>query len=308
MPLIQLMHLKKPPSDSEDDVKVPPKSDHWATAHTVVHGTFERALTNTPNDVPASAIAIVKAEGSLCDVNGGFIADMEIYAQLFVPKTDWFLVLINMYWRALRQAAIWNVFLRLLAKDLVKIDALQLPIDITGCSTATHWFTRFLSCFDVLVSQADEAWSGIIPCQGVERLTDINWLATIMVRSGSDLESVLEQILASVEHDPQDRLGNLKPDGNLNPGNAVFAFWLPHGLTNDHDVRIKRLTRSTQRARDIEDAFRQVESPPIGVLIIDFRSAIEPTFIIQDDSQVEDVSDVPGMEDAILIQDQNWKN
>ncbi|KAJ5738571.1 hypothetical protein N7493_001726 [Penicillium malachiteum] len=173
MPLKKIMNLQK--GIGQEDDKVVLKNDDWATAHTVVHGTFKRALAHTSKDVPASAIAIAKAECSLCNVNGGFVADLQIYDQLYVEKTDWFLVLINMYWRSLRQAAIWNVFLHLLKKHLVNTDALQLPIDIMCCSTATHWFTRFLCCFDVIVSQADEAWSGKIPGQGVEWLTDINW-------------------------------------------------------------------------------------------------------------------------------------
>ncbi|KAJ5726147.1 uncharacterized protein N7483_007504 [Penicillium malachiteum] len=100
-----------------------------------------------------------------------------------------------------------------------------------------------------------------------------------MVRSGSNFASVVRAIQASgilsdvrqekyerfqedfsyepdIEKDPHDRLGSLNPDGSTPPGHNVFAFWLPHGLTNDHDVRIERLSRSTQCAHDIEDAFR----------------------------------------------------
>ncbi|KAJ5738572.1 hypothetical protein N7493_001727 [Penicillium malachiteum] len=72
-----------------------------------------------------------------------------------------------------------------------------------------------------------------------------------------------------------DRLGTLNPDGTTKPGDTVFAFWLSHGLTDDHNVRIERLARSNKRAQDIEEAFQQIESPPIGVIVIDFQAVFE---------------------------------
>lgn len=115
----------------------------------------------------------------------------------------------------------------------------------------------------------------------------------MIVRSGPDLKQVLDEIGQSailgdmcqdrydnytsiypdleICRDPNDSEGNMNPDGTVGASDNIFAFWLPHGLTNDPESRSARLKRSSERAWAIEKAYREVESPPIGILILDLR-------------------------------------
>lgn len=63
----------------------------------------------------------------------------------------------------------------------------------------------------------------------------------------------------------------MSPDGKVPPSRNTFAFWLPHGLTDMMDVRNVRLDRCFQRAIKIEEAFRQIEQPPVGILVLNLQ-------------------------------------
>lgn len=124
-------------------------------------------------------------------------------------------------------------------------------------------------------------------------LTTENRLATMIVRSGPDLDQVIKEISQSnilgemcqdryeayssmypdlqICHDPKDSEGRMNPDGCVAANDNIFAFWLPHGLTNDPKARSARLKRSSERAWAIEKAFREVETPPLDILILDIR-------------------------------------
>lgn len=126
------------------------------------------------------------------------------------------------------------------------------------------------------------------------RLTALLYrLATMIVRSGAELDAVLREIKATrilgdlchdaynkytrlypnihVSHDPKDCEGEISSDGRVAKDDNIFAFWLPHGLTDDPEIASERLKRSSDRAWAIEKAFREVENPPVGILILDLR-------------------------------------
>lgn len=74
-----------------------------------------------------------------------------------------------------------------------------------------------------------------------------------------------------LHQDIREREGPMSPDGKVPPSRNTFAFWLPHGLTDMMDVRNERLDRCFQRAIKIEETFRQIEQPPVGILALNLQ-------------------------------------
>ncbi|KAJ5738298.1 hypothetical protein N7493_001453 [Penicillium malachiteum] len=194
-----------------------------------------------------------------------------------------------MYWRSFRQAGIWHIYLRLLAKELVNVESLILPIDLLESSTHSHRISRLFGCFEFFAAQSEEAFLGKIPGQ-----TDAWTVDTmVIVRSGADIDSILAEVKKSeilgklrydkiarwradypeydTVHDAEDRVGTISDDGQVAIHNNTFAFWLPQGLTDNLQTQNERLLRCRSRAQAIEMAFMQVETLPVGILIIDLR-------------------------------------
>ncbi|KAJ6032359.1 hypothetical protein N7540_003091 [Penicillium herquei] len=282
----QASPLHSPPSSSASHTD-------WNNATSVLHDTFTRTLARNPldDDVPASALEVAKKEGDLCWLDSGDPPDMGIFNELFCPQTNWFIVLTNMYWRSFRQTAIWEIYLRLLAKRIVNTESLVSPIDLVEATSNSHCISRLLGCFKFLATQSEEALQGKIPGQSSPWTADTRWLGTIIVRSGSDVDSVIAEIKDSkilgelrhdkisrwradysevnVLHNTQDGEGALEEDGLPAPENNTFAFWLPHGLTDDPQIQHERLHRCYNRAKAIETAFMQVETLPVGIIILE---------------------------------------
>ena len=80
----------------------------------------------------------------------------------------------------------------------------------------------------------------------------------------------------------------MNPDGTIPPHDNTFGFWLPHGLTADPATQNARLDTSFKRALDVENAFRQIEQPPIGILVLTFTPTIAEDPTSQIDGQVDD--------------------
>ncbi|KAJ5613502.1 hypothetical protein N7528_007156 [Penicillium herquei] len=267
----------------------------WNNAMSILRDAFTRTLANNSldNDVPPSAQEVAKQEGDLCWLDSGDPTDMGIFSELWCPQPNWRVVLTNIYWRSFRQTAIWQVYLRLLEKGIVNTESLISPIDLVKPTSNSHCISRLLGCFDFLATQSHDALLDRIPGQSCPWTADTSWIATIIVRSGADIDSVVAEIKASkilgelrydrighwrqaypevnVLHDPQDGEGTLKEDGLPEPEHNTFAFWLPHGLTNDPQIQDERLLRCSNRAKAIQMAFAQVETLPISILILDWQ-------------------------------------
>lgn len=88
-------------------------------------------------------------------------------------------------------------------------------------------------------------------------MSNLTRLATMIVRSGAELDKLLETIdvsgffgkckpvslklfmeeypNATISQNPRERESILRADGSVDPGDNLFGFWLPHGLNSQDE-------------------------------------------------------------------------
>ena len=81
----------------------------WPTADTNIQSHLSATNVGSSSS-PTSTKSIINNELAKCDVKGGLRADLGVYDELFVKKPNYSLIMRNLYWRARRQSAIWDVF------------------------------------------------------------------------------------------------------------------------------------------------------------------------------------------------------
>ncbi|KAJ6036978.1 hypothetical protein N7540_001257 [Penicillium herquei] len=250
------------------------------------------------SEISPSARAVVEREGALCNIDGRAPSEMGVCNLLYSNKmnlrTEWGTLLMNMYWRSFRQSIIWHVFLHLHSKGLVDESALILPVNVRQWSSNAMQIVILLGCFQLVKTLSNEAFFGKIPGQCVGWITDVGWLATMILRSraeGTSLGTIIEAIkecgmLGKLEKESLNTFKRFYPysslqrlfdsrdgelpvpsDNRVAPFNTIFAFWLPHGLTNNRKVFEKGLNDALARAKAIEEAFIQYQSLPAKVLV-----------------------------------------
>ncbi|OJJ46469.1 hypothetical protein ASPZODRAFT_2129488 [Penicilliopsis zonata CBS 506.65] len=251
----------------------------WPTVDDTVQAIV-RAGDDTPKTpLPATAQAVVDREIALCDTRRGLIRDLGVYDQVYLRAPKWRGVLRNLYWRARRQSAVWDVFCLLVDRGFVHPQCLVVPVDLQSDSQDTHLVILLLCRFSYIRQDEDAFLQNKIPCQTGSWYDDIEWLATMIVRSGVDLERLFDTIQACgflgdcspeelqefkqeypdarITHNPRDR----EAQPGLDPASEhVFGFWLPHGLaSDDEDLFGQQLAGCLGRFNDIEKAFRDTE-------------------------------------------------
>lgn len=164
----------------DEEREILPREINWEVANKNIHEIFARTLSTVDHQqqeghVTLSAMALAQAEGDMCNIDLGDPSEMQIYNEFFSSNTNWKVVLTNMYWRSFRQAAIWNVFLRLLQKGLVNTKCLSLPINLQCGSEQSSHIGCIISCFEVIETFSHDAFEGRIPGQSVEWTVDIDW-------------------------------------------------------------------------------------------------------------------------------------
>ncbi|KAJ5713268.1 uncharacterized protein N7483_010449 [Penicillium malachiteum] len=296
-----------PDEDEEDEgTDIGRIPSDWETANQLIHESFEQSRAIT--EISPSARAVMEREGALCNIDTGDPSEMPVHDILYCNQrnlpAEWGTLIMNMHWRSFRQSMIWHVFLHLHSKGLVDENSLILPVNVLQLSTNAMEILCLLGCFQFIRTQSHEAFFGKIPGQGVEWLTDIGWLATMILRSraeGKTLGTIVEAIkecgmLGKLDKESLNTIKRFYPypslqrlfdsrDGELSvssagevvPVNTVFAFWLPHGLTNNREVFAKGLNDALARAKAIEEAFVQYQNLPAGALVLNF-----PTLQIND--------------------------
>ncbi|KKK26856.1 hypothetical protein ARAM_003456 [Aspergillus rambellii] len=252
----------------------------WPTTDQAI---LDLLRSDSPASMTDAAKAIVDVELSKCDTRGGFRPDIHVYDQLFMKSTDWVSILRNLYWRARRQSAVWDVFELLVMRGFIHPSCLTTPVDLQSMTRDTGIVTQLLTCFSAPLHDEDAAHQGDIPLQSTSWDVDIGWLATMIVRSGAELEKLLDTIhtsrffgeclpekleefkkmypegTAKLSLHPREREGRLGADGSIMPQDNTFGFWLPHGLTNDETLGAQ-ICQCKDRFNNIERAFREVEA------------------------------------------------
>ncbi|BDD54705.1 hypothetical protein MAP00_000302 [Monascus purpureus] len=150
-------------------------------------------------------------------------------------------------------------------------------------SPDTGLVASLLWCFSFVDRDSDMIFQGKIAEQSSEWDADVDWLATIIARSGADLPKLFDTIRASgflgeiiphslqmfkemhpmagISQNPHDREGKLGLNGLPEPMNDIFGFWLPHGLSSDDEIYATQLRRCFQRFNAIERVFQEVKHP-----------------------------------------------
>ena len=141
-------------------------------------------------------------------------------------------------------------------KDLVKIEALREPYDLTNLTENVLCLMDALSCFldvSILRDQVAGSLTGCFPAP-------LQWLAILIVRSSTDLEaifSVLEttSLLGALEREKVEKLKFAEIE--VNPKELQkekfeqqhYGFWLPHGMhLDDWEEKTFRRHAAVRRA------------------------------------------------------------
>ena len=241
--------------------------------------------TTHPSTCPGASVAVVKNEAAKCDTNQGIISDLHVYTEARQKSPNWTLLLRNLFWRAGRQSAVWDLFLVLVDRGFLSFDSVTLPIDLMNISPNTGLVVELLYCFSYVKQDMRKIQAGEIALQSAEWLADIEWLATMIVRSGADLYQLFETIRLSQllgeldmkqyenfkELNPdahleggerereREREGKLLPNGQVNPADNTFKFWLPHGLSADGKIRAVQIRACLDHFNAIEKAYCESE-------------------------------------------------
>ncbi|KAJ5116570.1 hypothetical protein N7456_000918 [Penicillium angulare] len=304
--------------DDATDAIVPVQQIEWPKVNATVRQAIANALVTTPNSNvshPPHALAVAQTEIALCDTSRGFPQDMEVYETLQTNAPDWKGLLANLYWRSFRQAAIWHLYLYLLSQGLVNRKCLTVPLDLFKSTPNTSVVTLLIRCFESIKNDIDKAYQEELPLQGAEWSTDIEWLATMIIRSGANIPDCLAAIKRygclgdfdtqeherfkrrfpnpEVTYNDKDRSWTPPTDNNDSasspafdsPRYTMFGFWLPHGLDRDPTTFNTQLQKTLHRAAEIESAFQEVQPVPSGLL------SLASDLVSPNSNTVEELSD-----------------
>lgn len=125
--------------------------------------------------VREATTAIIDNEVSKCDLRSDLKSDISVFNNFFVKHPNWRLVMRNLYWRARRQSAIWDVFELLVMRGFLDPKCLTVPINILSMSPDTGLVSKLLNCFSHPSRDIDLIFENKIPFQPTSWDADINW-------------------------------------------------------------------------------------------------------------------------------------
>ncbi|PGH05607.1 hypothetical protein AJ79_06774 [Helicocarpus griseus UAMH5409] len=258
----------------------------WSTIDPNIRAFIETnadaASTTVPSTIPPSAQLVVDFELAKCDTNSGYPPDLLVFDEFYGRKPNYRFVLRNLYWRARRQSTVWDMFELLVTRGFLNANSLCLPVNLMQPSRDVGKIRTLLLHFSLCERDCRLIYQeSSIPLQSVDWFLDIGWLATMIVRSGVQLEKLFDTIEAcdflghleedelknfrneygqiTINQDPNASKGLLRPDGTVPPQETTFGFWLPHGLSSDNVKFARQLRACRQRFNRIEAAFREAE-------------------------------------------------
>ncbi|KAJ5102644.1 hypothetical protein N7532_003173 [Penicillium argentinense] len=313
--------------DTHSDDKPPSRDFSWILAVRAVQQHLaeqvNRARSNAAargpkgTSLPSNSQAVVDSELTLVDTKAKYPPDARVFEELAKDAPDCQSVLANLYWRSVRQALVWDIFQLLLHEGLVDWKCLTRPISIPVSTHDTDVVSSFLTCFPELDMQlrfpADPTDPQIpLQSQTDQWLSDVEWLATIIVRCGTPLADVVTVLEKSTLVDdvdrtrswfweaahpnfriifkwPQERAGPENEYGYAHAPKDVntLGFWLPHGLSKDHCN--EQVRDCLARGAAIEKAYREAMAPnlPDGLVAIDF-TGIDPAVLDPSESDKDE--------------------
>lgn len=149
----------------------------WPTIDPVICDLLMESETEKPPppDVSSSAKTLIDEEIAKCDTRRGLLPDLEVYDELYLRRPNWRQILRNLYWRARRQSAIWDVFELLISRGFLSSDCLTIPIDLLGKAKDSSAVLHLLSCFSLVSEKNPKDIDMKISLQHIEWDYDLHW-------------------------------------------------------------------------------------------------------------------------------------
>lgn len=148
---------------------------NWAEASQLIHQAFTRTSAIPKAELLSTSKDVVLRELALCNPNRGYTPDLGVFQETQARNPSWKEILANLYWRAARQAAVWDVYQLLLRGRFVNEECLRIPIDILHPTPDTGLVTYLLDCFFLVYSDFKKIVKDEIPLQSIDWISDIEW-------------------------------------------------------------------------------------------------------------------------------------
>lgn len=122
----------------------------WPTADANIRSIFANNqactnITNTP--ISENSKAVAEQELTKCNTRRGLRCDLGVYDETFLRNPNWRGILRNLYWRARRQSAVWDVFKLLVDGGFIDPVCLLTPVYLMSGSHDTYVVSCLLHCF-----------------------------------------------------------------------------------------------------------------------------------------------------------------
>lgn len=225
---------------------------------------FKRTTASSHPTTQKAARALVVAYTSVCNENLQDIHDIGIFDNLYrVKKPNYARVIKTLYWLSIQQSAVWNVFIHLVERGFLSIDALNERMAFRQRSKEVTAIVKLLYSFEL----ASTNYKAEIFLDDCIWATALEWLAVAIVRSCIKPLEIFEAIayigfLESLHVDQfktnWDRTGcphNRETMVGTEP--PCFGFWLPHGLGSDKRARKAKVREILKKPKEVNRVFRE---------------------------------------------------
>ena len=132
-------------------------------------------VSGSPSPVSPAAKSVISSEIARCDARQGFLPDLAIYNEVHFWHPNYKGMLHNLYWRARRQSAVWNVFEILMARGHASFECLSLPCDLVMLSETALKVSLVLGEFSYPARDESLGVYEEIPQQSAYWSADIHW-------------------------------------------------------------------------------------------------------------------------------------
>ncbi|KAL8722335.1 MAG: hypothetical protein Q9225_001183 [Loekoesia sp. 1 TL-2023] len=238
--------------------------------------TQNSALQRPPPHVVAKVKEMLDDEFAKCDIKGSYRGDEEAISYYYFQKNhdDFGPLLKLLYWRGRQQSAIYDLYEQLCMRGYIQAHNVGLPMSITKESSSVQSLTWLLECFEgpAKLSAIPEG-DKVLGLHDDDFSLPLQWLATMVVRSSTDITGVLQTIRATyylgdvdkakfeeyMQHCLSKRITCNPQEGRCEPNlPSRFGFWLPHGVrTSPEEVFIGDIRKSVARFNRIEECFQE---------------------------------------------------
>lgn len=170
--LLQYLSYKNMPVNNPP---TPRRRIEWPTQDEHIRRCLTEGGSSPTKTVSQQSKAVIDEELSKCDTRAGCSTDLCVFDELYVRSPDWRGVLRNLYWRARRQSAIWDVFEFLVNRGFIDPSCLTIPVKLGTLTRDAGMLSALLDCFEFPAQDSLDFAQGTIPLQPPEWNMDTAW-------------------------------------------------------------------------------------------------------------------------------------